>query len=181
MESVIVLILLVVIFASIGKFAAHVNQGIQRRWLALQLQWELNNAREIIGSWAVPEVTQSRIEKLGVSAELAELLENPRWSATVQPQLLAVGSIDNQTGLPSPAPAAQSAPSRSVTVPATAVRLQLQAGFLGQQIKPVELVFWLLAEENVQQATSSADSTTDSASLSSPKSISATDESEKIP
>jgi hypothetical protein len=136
-ETIVAFVLLGVIVASVGKFSAFVRQGVQDRQLALQLHWEIENAREVISSWPVAEVTQARIEQLGISAELAEILAQPRWTASVQPQTITGKRQDEPLD-----PAAAVTPS----VQATSVSLRLQAGYRGQQIKPVELIFWLLPE-----------------------------------
>lgn len=142
METVIAFVLLGVIVSSVGKFAAYVDRGVQDRRLALRLQWEIENAREVIGSWPLAEITTARIEKLAISSELAEVLSQPHWTAIVQPLV-----ISGQPNEAQPTPA---------TVQAISVSLQLQAGYRGQQIKPVELVFWVLADATSTAANDSA-------------------------
>ena len=136
-ETVISFVLLSAIVVSLGRFSLYVNRGVDDRHLSLSLQWELENARETIGSWAAGEITSARIEQLEFSPELTGRLEQLRWKATVKQEVVS--------RLPAKDPL-EASESTVDALTATSVELQLQAVHRGQPIRPVELVFWVLPE-----------------------------------
>jgi hypothetical protein len=107
--------------AVVGRFVSSVNQGLSDRMLAAQIDWEITNQREIIGSWNVVDITQARIEALPVSASINQRLANARWLAKVTPM---------------------TEPARALQV-----ELRLVGKYQGQSAVPAKLTFWVdLAE-----------------------------------
>ncbi len=134
METVIAALLLGVILVSIGKFSNMVRGGIYDRQLAMQIEWEIENARETIGSWQIDSVTAAEVEQLPISDELRSHLENPYWQCVVTELQL---------------PAVNQQKAEVAAIVGKSIQLQLRANYLGQSIKPVERTFFVLPKSLV--------------------------------
>ena len=119
-ETVVAVLVLGVACGVVMRFAVQIKQGLQQRELSSRLTWELINAREQIGSWSANEITESRIAELQLSEDLTKQVSNLRWD-------VEVSKVD------SPAPAKR-------------VDLSLRCQLRGQEIKPTQLTFWVVAK-----------------------------------
>ncbi len=135
-ETVIALVILGFVITGIGQFASYINTGINDLRLSKQIRWEIENAREVIGTWPVERVTTDNIDQLPISSRIAEELSDAKWKSSVAPASfsLSAGSSTSSGSI---------ADGTSMTVAAKTVTLQLQAQYKGQSISPVELTFWV--------------------------------------
>ncbi len=119
-EVIIAVALLAIAASLVGRFVSQVRSGLRDRELSARVGWELQNARERIGSWSTDEITKERIAQLPVSKAVASKLENARLNATVL-------RIDSP-------------------VVATQVTLGLRGELNGQAVQPAVLTFWVPIE-----------------------------------
>ena len=116
-EVIIAIALLAIAASLVGRFVSQVRSGLSDRELGARIGWELQNARERIGSWSTDEITAERIGQMQVSKGIAGRIENARLNASVK-------------RIESP-------------VVATQVTLGLQGELKGQTIQPTVLTFWV--------------------------------------
>lgn len=119
-ETVVAVLVLGVASGLVLRFAVQIKEGLQQRELSSRLTWELLNAREQIGSWSVKELTESRIAELPFSDDLSMQVSDLRWE-------VELSEIDSP-------------------VDAKQVDLSLCCRYGGQEIKPRQLTFWVLAK-----------------------------------
>lgn len=134
-ETVVALAILGFVITGIGQFASYINSGIDDLRLSKQIRWEIENARELIGTWPVERVTTENIDQLPISVRLSEELSDAKWKSSVAPVSFSL--------LQSSSSSSGSNNADGTTVPAKTVTLQLQAQYKGQSISPVELTFWV--------------------------------------
>lgn len=120
METLVAIIVLSVAAIGVSRFVAAVHSGLRDQELRQRIGWEIENARELIGSWEAEEITEDRIEQLPFSNGLAESLSEVRWVSRV-----------NRVEEP---------------IPASRVTLAIECQHQGQIAKPQELTFWVPAE-----------------------------------
>jgi len=136
-ELIVAVALLSIITAVVGHFVAYMNHAIETHELHRLMRWELDNAREQIGSWQPDEITVERISALPFTAAVREKLQNPAWLSEIQ--------VANIQGLDRP-PAFLS------------VRIAITADYREQSIRPIELFFWVAAKSEETKITESPSS-----------------------
>lgn len=129
-ETLVALALLGMLMLLVGKFATHVRGGLEQRRLAKVLQWELENGREIVGSWPVDQISQERIAHLPFSALVQSELDDLEWYSEVRAAPLELPN--HQTN--------------DMSVPALQIRLGLRGTYQEQQLRSNELSFWVLSD-----------------------------------
>lgn len=120
METLVAIIVLSIAAMAVSQFVVTVHSGLQDQELSQRIGWEIENARELIGSWPVEKITQERIEQLPFANGLSENLVQARWVARVK-----------QVEEP---------------MPATRVTLGIECQYQGQVAMPQEMTFWIPAE-----------------------------------
>lgn len=123
-EVLIAIALLVVATSLVGGFVSQVSDGLRDRETSSRLEWELLNAREVIGSWSADEITAERIAELPISAALADRVKNAKLRAIV-------AQIDK--------------PARAMQV-----TLGIRCEWQDQLIEPSTLTFWVPLEQSEQ-------------------------------
>ena len=126
-ETLVAIGILSILVGLVGQFSNHVRSGIDDLRLNKLIQWETQNARELIGSWPTDQVTQERIEAIEVSTQIEQYLSEATWQASVTSTSIQLTGIEN-------------------SIPALAIKLELKGKFKGQSITPVEHHFWILNE-----------------------------------
>ena len=116
-EAVVSIIILAAAVGVVSRFAATFRAGLNERELSAQIGIEVTNAKELISTWDIGEVTEENISKLPVNEFVAVKLEDARWQAKV---------VD----LDEPIRVRQ-------------VSLALVCAYKGQEAKPETLTFWL--------------------------------------
>ncbi len=120
MEMLVAISLLAFAVTGMGQFVRQVNSGLRDRELSARIGWELLNARERIGTWPKERLTVEQIQKLPVSAALAESLEEAQFTASIV--------------------------TIATPIRATQITLALECKVLGQPAQPAVLTFWVAAE-----------------------------------
>lgn len=152
-ETIVALFVLGVLIAAVGQFSNHIRTGLADRRLSQAIQWELENARELIGTWSIEQITSDKIAQLPISQTLSEQLTTPRWLATVESIAIA--------------PQQQGTTADSMVLKGVNVSLRLEAEYRGQTIKPAELVFWIFDSTSTASSTSESSTGAPSASTTS--------------
>ncbi len=116
-EILVAVALLGSAFIGVGQFMSMTKAGLRNRELSTRIAWELQNARERIGTWPLSDINRENIEQLPFSDALAEMLSEPRWQAVV-------------TAIPEP-------------IPTIRVTLELHCVLSGQDAQPDSLTFWI--------------------------------------
>ncbi len=124
MEVLVAIALLAVAITLVGGFVHQVKIGLRDRELSTRFDWELMNARELIGSWPLEQITLERIQQISLSESLTNQATNPHLAASIQ-------KIENPR-------------------PATQITLAIECELNGQTIQPSILTFWVPStiEEN---------------------------------
>ncbi len=122
MEMLVAVSLLAFAVTAMGQFVSQVNSGLRDRELSARLGWEIMNARELIGTWPIEDITVEQIEKLLVSEPLAKSLTDAKFKALVVP----------------------------VDEPLAAIRvtLALECKLAGQLAQPAVLTFWIARQSD---------------------------------
>ena len=142
-----------VIVSSIGKFADFVRTGLHERRLATALLWEIENACEIISSWSVDQISADRIGQLPFSNFVTEELSDTKWVANIRSDKVLVptrGALESsdETALHEVEQSEASLADEFWVVDGLRVHLRLSAKFRGQEIQPVERIFWVFPDES---------------------------------
>lgn len=121
LETVVAIALLGVAVSALGNMLGRIQHGLNDRELATRVSWEIDNARERIGSWAVDQITPDRIEELPISEALQDRVENLKWQSEVTP----------------------------ITDPIQGVRVRIDLTFdyRGQAVAPNGRTFWVSKEQ----------------------------------
>lgn len=121
-ELIVAIALLTVLTSAIGQYVTYVNRAVRMRELMQDIRWELENARESIGSWRSDEITEQRIQEISFSTTLREHLQDPSWVVEILPA--RIHGLEQAESF-------------------RTVRLGITAGYLDQTIHPVSLIFWV--------------------------------------
>lgn len=116
-EVLIAVVLLGLTVVMTARFVSSLNQGLRDRELQSRLAWEIENAREQIGSWPPAEITSERIAELKVSEAVQRRCQNAFWAAEL-------------SKIESPGTALQ-------------IALTLRCTMHGQAVEPQKLTFWV--------------------------------------
>ncbi len=118
-ELLVALSLLAVAAVGVSQLRMRSSEGLEHRALYSRMNWELSNAREIVGTWQPSQITKEAIEQLPFSAGIAAWLPDSRWEANVA----------------------------RVAEPTAAIQIQLALhGTLHDQaIHPISITFWVEA------------------------------------
>ena len=173
-ETVVALAILGFVLTGIGQFASYVNTGIDDLRLSKQIRWEIENARELIGSWPIERVTTENIDQLPISARLSEELSDAKWKSSVAPSSFSLSASSSSSSV-------NNADVSPVTVPAKTVTLQLQAQYKGQSISPVELTFWVFNSPNTANTSESDSAKAEASKTNSNEVITSPDDSKEAP
>jgi len=129
-ELLVAVALLTVLTSAIGQFVAYTRRAIESRELFRLIHWELDSAREQIGSWHPEEVTTQRVGDIAFSDAIQQRLQNSKWVVQIEPaKIQGVAAVQFYI-----------------------VRLGMTANFHEQVITPDELVFWIpTADDSMSQ------------------------------
>ncbi len=169
-ETVVALAILGFVLTGIGQFASYVNTGIDDLRLSKQIRWEIENARELIGTWPVERITTENIDQLLISARLSEELSDAKWKSSVAPASFSLSPSSSSSS------GSSNADGTKIAIPAKTVTLQLQAQYKGQSISPVELTFWVFDSTNEAKTNKAEASKTNSS-----EAITSPDDSKEAP
>jgi hypothetical protein len=116
-EIIIATVLLSTAAAGVTRFISHAGTGLQGLEQRHAMMRELENARAIIGSWPIDEVTAEKIEQIPFSASVQPASSTIQWQAQV----------------------------KRIDVPLAALQITLAIQTVRQQQSsiPVKLTFWL--------------------------------------
>lgn len=120
-EVLISITLLGLAVLGVGRFSGLMRKSLESRKQAALVEWELENAKQIIASWPVDTVSTQRIAQLSLNQNVASRIKDAAWQAKVVP-------VEHP-------------------IPAVRVELRLVGEYNGQEIQPSDLVFWLPVQE----------------------------------
>lgn len=141
-ELLVAMGLLAVLTSAIGQYVVYVNKAIRSRELFRTIHWELDSARELIGSWHPVEVSFQRIASIPFSQRLHERLQEPAWSIQIEPAQFQGANDDGIRN----------------------VRLAISGIYLEQKVQPIELSFWISDVDQKASQSSALHSADDSRS-----------------